>query len=94
MAVTAGLVVAGLSFALSALIAFLFYRDFFAADGHPIEWKLLYAGLIAFAADFILLAVFERTGRQVLVQASAFAGLIGAAVLLVGCFILWKRFRL
>jgi hypothetical protein len=94
MLVTAALVVAGLSFAFSALIAFLFYRDFFAADGHPIEWKLLYAGLIAFGAEFALLGVFERTGRQLLVQASAFVGLIGAALLLVGCFILWKRFRL
>ncbi|MDY6777263.1 MAG: hypothetical protein SVU32_01235 [Candidatus Nanohaloarchaea archaeon] len=83
-----------LGFAASAGLAYLFYRDFFAAERHPLEWKLMYAGLAVMAVAMALTGFYDVISARMLLQAGVVLRLLGSALLAVSGYILWDKFRL
>lgn len=86
--------VSALGLGSSAVLAYLFYRDFFASDSFPREWNLLLAGLTALILSFISGGVYEVGGSAMMESVALLLRVLGSALLLVAGFILWNKFRL
>ncbi|MDY6770484.1 MAG: hypothetical protein SV186_00840 [Candidatus Nanohaloarchaea archaeon] len=78
----------------AGVLAFVFYRDFFAPDKFPLEWKMLLAGIAGLAISHFLFAAAAVVAMPKLSMAAYVVQVLAGALLLVAGFILWDKFRL
>lgn len=81
-------------FVLSSGLAYFFYRDFFAADKHPIEWVSLYTGLFAFAAGFVVRGLAFMGYLSSFMMVNSLLMLLGGCLTLFSGYRLWRKFKL
>lgn len=95
MTVVAGIlhVVAAVGFIGSALFAYRYYEQFFAADSPPLEWWLLLFAFGIFALMRLVRAVRAVVGTSQGVYI-VIGELIAAGCCCVAGFILWNKVRL
>lgn len=92
--VTFAYLIGFIGFGTATVLAYLFYRDFFASESPPAEWKILYTGLVSLALSMLFRSLSEPFNARWMPDASSVLLLLGAALLMTSGFTLWYKFRL